>query len=99
MDEFKEWLNEEIEAIKDTSSDNNLFCQGKLSEALRIRQTICDMDVKSPGIDREIIEKVAGEICDHYCVFPQAYDTGQNDDNQRMIEERCNKCPVNEVVK
>ena len=44
MDEFKEWLNEEIEAIKDTSSDNNLFCQGKLSEAIRIRAMLCQID-------------------------------------------------------
>lgn len=46
MDEFKEWLNEEIEAIKDTSSDNNLFCQGKLSEAIRIREVLKEMDEK-----------------------------------------------------
>lgn len=44
MDEFKEWLNEEIKAIKDTSSDNNLFCQGKLSEAIRIREVLKEMD-------------------------------------------------------
>ena len=57
MDEFKEWLNEEIEAIKDTSSDNNLFCQGKLSEAIRIREIIKDMnDMGWISIDERLPE-------------------------------------------
>lgn len=98
LEKFMEWLNSEIEGLKSNSRDN-VYLSGKLAEAIRIRQAVCDMDFKNPGVDREIIKKVAGEICDHYCVFPQAYDTGRDDDNQRMIEERCDKCPLNRLMR
>ena len=45
------------------------------------------------------IEDICTEICDHYCKFPEAYDTGHDDDNDRMIEEKCNSCPLGELVK
>lgn len=90
MDNFITWLNTEIEDLK-TTGGNNLFMQGKLSEAIRIRAIFNDI-TKSP-------EELAAEICNHYCKFPEAYDAGHDDDNDRMIEERCDKCPLNEVVK
>ena len=37
MDNFITWLNTEIEDLK-TTGGNNLFMQGKLSEAIRIRE-------------------------------------------------------------
>ena len=93
IETFMTWLNQEINDLKHTDQDN-VYISGKLSEALRIRQTICDMDVKSPGIDREIIEKVADKICRRYCVFQQAYD-----DKERMVKEKCSKCPLTELLK
>ena len=82
------WLNTEIDDLK-LHKGNNLMLDGKFSEAIRIRQMICDMDNGEKTFTRGELENVAGEICDHYCVFPQAYD-----DNDRMIEERCNHCPL-----
>lgn len=95
IETFMTWLNQEINDLKHTGQDN-VYISGKLSEALRIRQTICDMDVKSPGIDREIIEKVADKICRRYCRFPEVYPEGEA---ERMIKERCDKCPLYEVIK
>lgn len=86
MSKFNEWMNTEITTLKETASENNLFIQGKLSEAIRIRAIFNDI-TKSP-------EDLAAEICNHYCRFPEAYD-----DNDRMIEEKCNSCPLGELVK
>lgn len=91
MSKFNEWINTEIKSLKETASETNLFIQGKLSEAIRIRAIFNDI-TKSP-------EDLAAEICDHYCKFPEAYDTGHDDDNDRMIEEKCNNCPLGELVK
>ena len=86
MSKFTEWMNTEITTLKETASENNLFIQGKLSEAIRIRAIFNDI-TKSP-------EDLAAEICNHYCRFPEAYD-----DNDRMIEEKCNDCPLRELVR
>ena len=91
MSKFSEFLNEEVKSIKETATDTNLFIQGKLSEAIRIRAIFNDI-TKSP-------EDLAAEICDWACRYPQAYDTGHDDDNDRMIEEKCNSCPLGELVK
>lgn len=42
MDNFITWLNTEIEDLK-TTGGNNLFMQGKLSEAIRIREMVKEM--------------------------------------------------------
>lgn len=86
MSKFNEWINTEIKSLKETASEDNVFIQGKLSEAIRIRAIFNDI-TKSP-------EDLAAEICNHYCRFPEAYD-----DNNRMIEEKCNNCPLGELVK
>lgn len=44
------------------------------------------------------LEDIAGKICDKYCKFSEAYGD-REDDNQRMIKERCENCPVNRLVK
>jgi hypothetical protein len=95
LEKYMEWLNSEIEGLKSNSRDN-VYLSGKLAEAIRIRQAVCDMDLKNPGVDREIIEKVADKICRRYCRFPEVYPEGEA---ERMIEERCNKCPLYEVIK
>lgn len=82
MDNFMIWLNKEIEDLK-TTGGNNLFMQGKLSEAIRTRE-----------IYKGINEEVKALMCDKYCKFPEAYMTGNEDDNERLIHERCNNCPL-----
>ena len=91
MSKFNEWINTEIKSLKETASEENVFIQGKLSEAIRIRAIFNDI-TKSP-------EDLAAEICDWACRYPQAYDTGQEDDNDRLFNEKCSVCPVNELLK
>ena len=91
MCEFKEWLDGEITKLKETATDHNIFIQGKLSEAIRIRAVFNEFNL-SP-------EDIAAKICDKFCKFPEAYDTGHDDDNERMIEEHCNNCPLGELVR
>ena len=45
--EFKEWLDAEIEKIKNCRDESNLFIQGKLSEAMRIRAMWLQMEGKN----------------------------------------------------
>lgn len=85
MSEFSKWLDEEIKELA-RYKDNNMMW-GKHTEAIRIRQKLCEID-KTPEIDEES-EYLKGQICDRYCRFPEAYD-----DNERMIEERCDHCPL-----
>ena len=40
MVQFLKWLNEEIEEIKSKATNDNLYLQGKLSEAIRIRAVL-----------------------------------------------------------
>ena len=94
IEAFMTWLNQEIEDLKNSGRDN-VYLSGKLAEAIRIRQTICDMDVKDTAVDKETIEKVADKICRRYCRFPEVYPEGEA---ERMIEERCDKCPLGEMV-
>lgn len=90
INDFRNWLDTEI---KDLSryKDNNMVW-GKHSEAIRIREKF------RQEVDNEL-EEVAGKICDKYCLFPQAYDTGLEEDHERMIEEKCNFCPLNRIIK
>lgn len=47
-------------------------------------------------MNTEQVEKIKEEICRRYCRFPEAYPESDLD---RMKEEKCSKCPLNEVVK
>ena len=87
MLKFRKWLDTEIKDL-DRNAANHL----QYSEALRIRE----MFKQTAESELEVI---AGEMCDHYCVFPQAYDTGHEDDNERMVAERCDSCPLNRLVR
>lgn len=90
INDFRNWLDKEIADL--SYYKGNTMTWGKCSEAVRIREKFREL------VDVDM-EKVASEICDKYCLFPQAYDTGLEEDKERMIEERCNKCPLNRVVK
>ena len=54
------------------------------------KQITMDYLKKNNSIDQE----VAKVICADYCRFTEVYD-----DKYRMSQERCSKCPLNEVVK
>ena len=94
MEKFMPWLNEEIKNREYVNNSLNLFRSGEESALIMVRQKLCNMD---KVIDTDL-EDIAGKICDKYCKFPEAYGD-REDDNQRMIEERCNNCPVNRLVK
>ena len=96
FEHFMTWLNEEIWRIENGMGHNNML-NGQHSEAIRIRQKLCEINAKDNTPDREELEEIAGKICDKYCKFPEAYGN-REDDNQRMIEERCDKCPLNRLV-
>lgn len=86
---FIEWLDNEIDDLQ--HSPDSPFVSGKLSEAIRIRAKAGEMDAKEYPPD---LEEVAGKICDKYCRFPEAYD-----DTDRMFAEKCEGCPLNELMK
>ncbi len=84
-----EWLDKEIEDLSFQVSDSNMFIVGKHAEAVIIRAYI------RKQVEKE--EDLKGLICDRYCKFPEAYDHGQKDDEERLHEERCNNCPLNRI--
>jgi hypothetical protein len=47
----------------------------------------------------EIFEEIKTEICDHYCKYPDIYDTREDSDEEygKMIKEVCNSCPLNRL--
>lgn len=96
LEKFMEWLNEEIKSLEPHTHNNIIW--GKYSEAIRIRQMLCDMDAKDNTPDREELEDIAGKICDWACKYPQAYWTGCDDDNERMIKEKCSICPLSKIL-
>ena len=98
LEKFMEWLNNEIEKL--SFRNNNEYIMGELAMARIIRQRLCEMDAKNnETIEKDSLEAVADKICRRYCKFPEAYLMGRDDDNERMIEEKCNHCPLSEVIK
>lgn len=90
-EKFMTWLNEEIKNLENEHTESNQFIWGKHAEAVRIRAKAGEMDIKDRTPD---LEEIAGKICDRYCRFPEAYD-----DTTRMFEEKCEGCPLNELVR
>ncbi len=47
----------------------------------------------------EIIEEIKTEIFDHYCKYPDIYDTREDSDKEydKMIKEVCGSCPLNRL--
>ena len=47
----------------------------------------------------DIIEEVSQDVCDNYCKWPEKYGVDREDcDSERavqMMEEICDKCPLN----
>ena len=41
---FREWLEEEKQAIEEVRNEDSMFICGKLSEVLRIRAMLCQID-------------------------------------------------------
>lgn len=93
IEKFMEWLDTEIKNIEIHTGNNNML-QAKYSEAIRIRQQLCNMDAE-PNTE---LEDIAGKICDWACKYPQAYWTGRDDDNERMIKEKCSICPLSKIL-
>lgn len=88
---FMTWLNEEIQRIENGMGHNNML-NGQHSEAIRIRQKLCEMNAQHVGVDEYADE--LGVMCDKYCRYPQAYYTGHQDDEERLHEEKCSTCPL-----
>ena len=45
----------------------------------------------------QTLEKIASDICDKYCKYPDIYATeyGDNDEAfEKMCDERCEQCPL-----
>ena len=43
-----------------------------------------------------LLNKVAAEICNDYCRWPWIYrDPDGEEDEGKMYEEKCSKCPLN----
>ena len=48
----------------------------------------------------QIIEDVAGSMCDKYCKYPQKYKKKYQDEDEahnRMIDEVCEDCPLSKL--
>jgi hypothetical protein len=41
-----------------------------------------------------LLNKVAAEICNDYCRWPWVYRDGNEEDEGKMYEEKCSKCPL-----
>lgn len=93
IEKFMEWLDNEIKDIEVHQGNNNILW-GKYSEAIRIRQQLCNMDAE-PNTE---LEDIVGKICDKYCKFPEAYGD-REDDRERMIQEKCHGCPIERLIK
>lgn len=93
LEKFMEWLDNEEKEIEAEIGEQKFFMKGRYSEVIKIKSKLCEMDAHDKEIEDEL-----GVICQRYCKFPEAYGD-REDDNQRMIEERCNNCPLNRLVK
>lgn len=41
------------------------------------------------------LQRIAEDICDHYCKFPEQYEG--DDGIDRLISEHCENCPINKL--
>lgn len=41
----------------------------------------------------KVLEDICSDICDNYCKWPEKYET-DNESQERMYEEHCDKCPL-----
>lgn len=43
----------------------------------------------------QLLNDMAAKFCNDYCRWPWVYRDGNEEDEGRMYEEKCNKCPLN----
>ena len=84
LNSFNMWLDDEVQSLH-SEYNGSMYESGRHSEAVRIRAEF------QQKLMEESISEVVEEICDHYCRFPEAYPEREN---QRMVEEKCNNCPL-----
>ena len=49
--------------------------------------------MKEPTI-AELMNKMAADICDNYCKWPEKYKTEDGDEDGRLYDEKCGDCPL-----
>ena len=95
IDEFLNWLNEEVEDTKAKSINNKLYA-GYHGEAQRILSKLIIMDAETYTAR---VKEIKNHVCNRICKYPEAYLIGRENDKERMQEERCQHCPVERLVK
>lgn len=93
LKKFRMWLDKEIDRLKNIEDEDPMFIHGKCCEAVKVRAEFCRIYAKE-YIDRDDLEKAAGEICDKYCIIPREW----KGDNEDMIKAYCNKCPLTLIL-
>ena len=49
----------------------------------------------------DILQDVTDSICDNYCKWPDiyaAYTREHDDDDTKLLKEKCGKCPLNKLI-
>lgn len=59
---------------------------------MNINKTVSDIIQENSIKVTDILSVVAEEICDGYCKWPEQYDN-----EYKLYDERCNKCPLNKL--
>ena len=51
-------------------------------------------------IVRKSLEKIASDMCEHYCKYPDEYSTNDNEDEavERLMHDHCNACPIRQFL-
>ena len=46
------------------------------------------------------LQSIAVEMCEHYCKYPEQYESQYKDPDvawNRMRQDKCNDCPINKL--
>lgn len=49
----------------------------------------------------EIMALFKSDICDHYCKYPELYESKYTDSDEAldaMMEDHCDRCPLNRLM-
>lgn len=98
IEQFVDWLNEYLKSIEEERKDEDpRFVAGLWNATYRIRSRLITVynNADKTIISKEDLEQAAGAMCDDYCKYPLVYPEYQND---RMIDERCNNCPLSQLM-
>lgn len=47
------------------------------------------------------LNELAKDVCDNICKYPEKYDCqdkNENENFEKMINEQCDNCPINELL-